>query len=378
MNIVTILCNDFWMKTHLIKTWEKIADNVFNFFYPGMAQWHKGGWLKTRSQEGEKLINWLNDIISNHKIDLIFCVGYDDFFTPQLCKSIKRHNIPLVNYHPDSDTQWYRCLRSASYFDLIGVAYKDYIDRLAQLTKVIYLPMAANCDEYFPQETNKLFDVMFVGAYTLERERVMSAVTEVTSNVIVYGQRWDRSIPIKERVTRRFPIEKYLNDLRYYLLPRIRAEGIERIFKRRQIESDIYFKPYEGKIGGYLSDDNFVSEINRAKIVIGINQRFGSIGSKNGSVNSRLRDFEIPACGVLYMGQRYPELESYYQEGQDIEMWSSLEELKEKIANYLNNHSKLEAISQQGRIKVLQEHTWEHRFIRILQELNIQYPLTTH
>jgi spore maturation protein CgeB len=372
MNVINILCDDFWMKNHLIKTWEKIADQTFTFFYPGMAGWHKGKWLAIRQKEGEKLLDWLDNIATKHKIDLIFCIGYDDFFTPRLCEGIKRHKIPLVNYHPDSDTQWYRCLRSASYFDIIGVAYQDYIEQLSRLTKVVYLPMAANCDEYFPRSTKKIFDVIFVGSYTLERERVMSAVTEITSSVIVYGQRWNNSTSIKSRVTMKFPFDKYLNDLVYYLVPRIRAEGLKRIFKRREVESEIYFKPYNGEIGGYLSDDEFVREINSAKIVIGINQRFGAIGSTDGYVSGRLRDFEIPACGVLYMGQRYPALETYYKEGEDIEMWSSIEELQTKIAYYLNNTDELEKMSKKAREKVLQKHTWEHRFARILQELNIE------
>lgn len=371
MKVVTIFCDDFWMKNHLLKTWERMADEVFNFFYPGMAGWHHGNWLRTRQIEGKRLLTWLDQVVAKHSIDLIFCLGYDDFFTPDLCQKIKQHNIPLVNYHVDSDTQWYRCLRSAPYFDLIGVAYKDYFNKLAALTEVVYLPMAANGQEYCPQRVEKVFDVMFVGGYTVERERVMSAVTDITSNVIVYGQRWDKSIPVKDRVTIKYPVEKYINDFAYYLWPRLKTEGASRILKRRQTNANLNFTPYSGQIGGYLSNDNFVTAVNQAKIVIGINQRVGSIGSKGGYVSSRLRDFEIPACGAFYMAQRYPELDIYYQEGHEIEMWSTLDELKNKLDYYLCNEDKIAEISKQARKKVLREHTWEHRFSLILKRLGI-------
>ncbi|MEA5466502.1 CgeB family protein [Leptothoe sp. PORK10 BA2] len=372
MNVVTILCNDFWMKNHLIKTWEHMANQVFNFFYPGMAGWHRGDWLTIRQAEGQRLLEWLDKIIANHSVDLIFCIGYDDFFTPDLCKKIKQHNIPLVNYHPDSDTQWYRCLRSASYFDLIGVAYKDYLKELAALTEVVYLPMAANCQEYFPQPVEKVFDVMFVGGYSLERERVMSAVGDVTPNVIVYGQRWDKSIPVKDRITVKYPVEKYINDFVYYLWPRLKAEGTNRIFKRREVNSSLNFNPYCGQVGGYLSDDDFVATISQAKIVIGINQRFGVIGSKEGYVSGRLRDFEIPACGAFYMAQRYPELDIYYREGDEIEMWSSIAELKAKVDYYLRHEQEILKIAKRAREKVLRDHTWEHRFSLILKRLGLK------
>jgi spore maturation protein CgeB len=371
MKIITILCDDFWMKNHLIKTWQRMSDEVFNFFYPGMAGWHRGGWLETRKNQGNLLLEFLKNVTDKHQIDLIFCIGYDDFFTPELCQKIKDFNIPLVNYHPDSDTQWYRCLRSARYFDLIGVAYQDYLKELAKLTNVVYLPMAANIEEYKPIPTSKEYDVMFVGGHTLERERVMSAICEVTSNVIVYGQRWDRaklSEPQK-RVT--YPIEKYINDFTYYLLPRIKVEGVNRIFKRRSQRLPSKFTPYNGLIGGYLKDEDFVSEINKAKIVIGINQRFGEIGSSDGYVSGRLRDFEIPACGVLYMAQRYPELDIYYQEGRDIEMWSTIEELQKKVKYYLSNPDNIEEIARNGREKVAKDHTWNRRFELIIKHLHI-------
>ncbi|MEL7224036.1 MAG: glycosyltransferase [Cyanobacteria bacterium J06576_12] len=358
------------MKEHLVKTWEQMSEQVYTFFYPGMAKWHEGNWLNTRDIEAQRLLEKIENITQASQIDLIFCVVYDDFFTPALCEKLGAFGIPLVNYHVDTDTQWYRCLRSARYFDLIGVAYKDYYEQLAALTDVIYLPMAANCDVYRPLNyVQKEIDVLFVGSYDIERERAMSAIAEVADSVVVYGSGWDRSVPIKARVTVKYPIEKYVNDFKYYLLPRIKVEGIGRIFRKRKINATEDFPPYSGKLGGYLADEAFVSVVNHSKIVVGINQRFGSIGDPNGCVSGRLRDFEVPACGATYLAQRYPELDVLFQEGRDIEGWSTLEELQYKITYYLNHEAEANALALNAREKVLRDHTWKHRFDLILKRL---------
>ena len=83
-------------------------------------------------------------------------------------------------------------------------------------------------------------------------------------------------------------------------------------------------------------------------------------------MSGRLRDFEVPACGATYLAQRYPELDVLFQEGRDIEGWSTLEELQYKITYYLNHEAEANALALNAREKVLRDHTWKHRFDLIL------------
>jgi len=132
---------------------------------------------------------------------------------------------------------------------------------------------------------------------------------------------------------------------------------------------------YQGMLGGFLPDQKFVSVVSTARVVLGINQRFGGIGRKEdaevGYITGRLRDFEIPSCGVMYLAQRYPELEIYYKEGEEIEGWSTLEEMQQKLEFYLTHEDRRARIAQRGRERVVRDHTWDLRFTHILHRLQL-------
>lgn len=374
LNVLLVLCDHFWMNKHLIEVWRNcINGKVFIYYISDVAGWHKGNWLYKRKVEGELLINHAKSLINQGvNIDLIFAIGSDDFFTPKLCKKLKPLAHKLVNYNVDSDTQWYRCTRSAKYFDLLCVAYKNNISDLSRYTKTLYLPMAANCNYYRPIKSSFVYDVVFVGSYTPERESVLAASYEVTKRIAVYGNGWDKNYKLKTYVPTSYSKTKYINDIIYYshYLPKlINFHKLKSLRLNKNYSKP--FSAYEGSILGYLPDNNFCHAISQAKIVLGINQRWGAIGSNKGYVSSRLRDFEVTACGRFYLVQEYKDLASYFQAGVEIETWSNLDDLKSKIRYYLKHETSREKIANQGRIATSQRHTWEIRIEKILTALNL-------
>ncbi len=371
MNVLAVLCDHYWMQQHLVPTLKTTFQNVEVFLYEGMAKWYDPKWIASRKSEMDRLMTTVRALRSQGKLDLIFMIVYDDFLFPEVALAIKKMGIHMINYHVDMPTQWYRCIRTAPYFDLIGVTHQLHMDDLARYgAKLLYVPMAANTDYFRPLDIKKEYNVLFIGSYTPARADVLAAASDVTKSVHVAGSGWQEPTACSHKPRYfNFFWKKYLYDLKY-VLPRLRAENI-RMLATRNLGNRIYAKG--GWNGGavcmgYQSD--IVELINKAKIVLGINQRWGSIGSKNGHVSSRLRDFEAPACGSLYLVQRYPELHLHYIEDEEVVAWSNLDELRRKVDHYLSHEKERQSIAAAGRERVVRTHQWKHRYRAMLAHLN--------
>ena len=64
------------------------------------------------------------------------------------------------------------------------------------------------------------------------------------------------------------------------------------------------------------------------------------------------RTFEIPACGGFQLSERTEEVLNFFEEGKEIECFSSLDELKDKITYYLKHESRRLRIAASGLERV--------------------------
>ena len=64
------------------------------------------------------------------------------------------------------------------------------------------------------------------------------------------------------------------------------------------------------------------------------------------------RTFEIPACGGFQLSERTEEVLNFFEEGKEIECFSSLDELKDKITYYLKHESQRLRIAAAGLDRV--------------------------
>jgi len=65
------------------------------------------------------------------------------------------------------------------------------------------------------------------------------------------------------------------------------------------------------------------------------------------------------------------EKEWLEMEGEEIEGWSTLEEMQEKLEFYLAHEDRRASIAQRGRERVVRSHTWDVRFTHILHRLQL-------
>lgn len=374
LNVLAVVCPHYWMEKHLVPTLKETFRNVEVFYYEGMARWDDPAWVAARPAEMKRLLAAVQSLKSSGKLDLLFMVVYDDFLFPETAAAIRKLGVRMINYHVDMPNQWYRCLRTAPYFDLIGVANPEHFDELARYGgRLLSVPMAANVSHFRPLEIPKEYDVLFVGSYTPPRADVLAAATDVTPSVYVAGEGWGEPPPGQKIFarSRRVSWRKYFHDLPY-LFPLLRTNGV-RMFAGRDLGTRTY--PKDGKTGGALHlghPADIVEEISKARIVLGVSQRNGSLGTRSGCVRSLLRDFEVPSCGTAYLVQRYSELGNHYVENEEIAAWSTLDELRAQLNDLLTREKKRETLAQAGRQRVLKSHQWKHRYFSMYTHL--QWP----
>lgn len=372
MKVFLILLSDFWMINHLVPQWKKMAEEVHVFYYPKMADWDTGNWKKIKKDKLAELNTCFEEVKS--KIDLVFAVAYDDFLDETFLKTLG--SIPIINLHVDADTQWYRLIKTAKYYNLIVFTHYDreVLGYMNRFTKVIYQPMASNPDYFKPLNLEKIHDLVFVGAYNAYRGLILEQLQPLTNKLGVFGGGWDTDIKIEKKQTKsthqkiKASLDKMIFDISYasHLL-KVKGAG-HLLFKaistfKNKIHNPLE-KEYTGStlrphIHGFLASDKYVKILDQARVVLGINQR-------NQFVSHRLRDVEVPSIGAVYMPQRFPELPALFEEGEEVVSWSTEEELKQKLLKLLPDQARQKEIGHKARQKVIQTHTWVHRFKTML------------
>lgn len=174
----------------------------------------------------------------------------------------------------------------------------------------IYLPEASDPELYKPLHVTKEYDVCFVGANYGIRSKIIRAIEKRGIKVTCYGNGWSNG---------RIDVEK---------LPELFA---------------------------------------RSRIVLGV----GTIGHCTDFYALKMRDFDGPMSGSLYLTHDNPDLYDLYEIGKEIVTYRTLEECADKVIYYLNHIEEAEAIAKAGRERAVVEHTWEKRVQKIFKVLGL-------
>jgi spore maturation protein CgeB len=171
----------------------------------------------------------------------------------------------------------------------------------------IFCPEASDPSLFSPSGVKNI-DVSFVGAKYGLREQVVTALRRAGLEVVAHGSGWECG--------------------------RIETEQVPSLFSRSKIVLGV---------GGILDSANFTA--------------------------LKMRDFDAPMSGSMYLTQYNPDLHLVYEVGAEIETWASIEQVVRKTQHYLRADIDREKIASAGRARALRDHTWEKRFRFILQKL---------
>ena len=153
--------------------------------------------------------------------------------------------------------------------------------------------------------------------------------------------------------------EQYLSDVlwtgrRGFGDNRMRNEIIDSLYKtlvtqsmatKSEIRQNIKLFGHDGKT--WLGDPDYVRYINGTRIGIGSN-------SFNRRLYSSDRLGNYMACGTFYLAQYIEGMELVFDRGIDLDWFTSIDDMHNRIKFYLENEQLRNVIAQRGRLKVLQ------------------------
>ena len=216
-------------------------------------------------------------------------------------------------------------------------AFYFFTEELVPIAKSIgfnafYLPHAIN-DYVFkktsltPQERKRLScDLIFVGHWQRPRENVISAIISLGIDTRIYGPKWQKHSLLKPEL----------------------------------------LKSIKGK---WLPLENVVKQYAASKIVLNINSW---VTKKEYGMNQRI--FDVPACGAFLLTDYVEEINAVFKVGEEIETYSSIDELTDKIRFYLKHDAIREKIAQRGYEKAQKLPTWRDWAREMAKSLEIPAP----
>jgi spore maturation protein CgeB len=91
----------------------------------------------------------------------------------------------------------------------------------------------------------------------------------------------------------------------------------------------------------------------------------------------RLREFEAPMSGALYLTEDQQELSEYFTPGQEVLTYTDRDDLLDKARYYLAHQEQAERIRRAGFERARREHTWQHRFADLFTALGLPSTLNS-
>ncbi|MDA3972324.1 MAG: glycosyltransferase [Desulfobulbaceae bacterium] len=277
--------------------------------------------------------NSINKLISETKPDLIVVIGFlYRFFDLYLIQDLqKKYGFKLYLY--DTDTgNLFNHKRELLYFIKNELPLYEKIFSFSQATanlinknkglNCVYFPFGAKPIAKSKDPIKKEHDVLFVGSADMRRIFLLENLTPF--NLVVYGSRWQRNKAL---------ISPQLN---------------------KQINTKSLW-------GTALHQELF-----KSKIILNIT-RSTFYGVETG-IN--LRIFETLAAQGFLLTDHTQELADLFKIGEEIESYSSSEELLDKVTYYLANDEARNKIAQKGYDLFRQKYTWNSRIQELLKEFS--------
>jgi len=144
--------------------------------------------------------------------------------------------------------------------------------------------------------------------------------------------------------------------------------GVRSSIINKIIKSGIKISCYgSGWKNGSVNYTQMANLSSRAKIILGI----GAIGYCQNLYTLKLRDFDAPTSGALYLTQRNPDLYQFFDSGTEIEFYGDANEAVRKIKYYLKNSEALFAVAKKGQEKALNNHSWEDHLIKTFSSIGL-------
>jgi spore maturation protein CgeB len=161
----------------------------------------------------------------------------------------------------------------------------------------------------------------FAGAPYRNRVAILNSLADM--DISVYGEDWDRAAgdALKKKVV--------------IGSRRVAAEELRAIYSNSTVNINLYSSPF-----------------------------YDTLDPHRDFINPRA--FEIPACSGFQLSDARDNIAEFFEPGSEIELFSSVGELRDKIKYYSDNPEKAVAVARAAFIRTCRDHTYSRRMAQAM------------
>jgi hypothetical protein len=374
-----------WVDLNLRRSLEDMGHELVRFDFPGWPDaadpdWQAHGKPRTNQQ-------LLDAFRQAGRVDLFYGYFYSSVVYPETLDVIRRSGVPTVNFSCNNVHQFDLVRDIAPHFDLCVVPEQAaQADFRSVGARPVRIQLAANPRVYHPLPEPRLYDVTFVGQRYADRAELLQHLYVNGVSVRAWGAGW--------QTRKRLDVASVKAGLA--LIEDERLDGVSRIargrlralssatFGRRSksifennandTEARSPEKPIDTSPFGAprLLQRELVRMFSQSRLSLGFATAGDSHRAARRLTHLRLREFEAPMSGALYLTEEQPELGEYFTPGQEVLTYLDSDDLLDKARYYLAHQEQAERVRRAGLERARREHTWQHRFAELFDTLGLR------
>jgi hypothetical protein len=278
--------------------------------------------------------------VQDTKPDVIF--AYDSPLSIEEIQFLKRTDIPLASSTAglssfsvggsQSKDETFEILRGYAWY---FIGHRPHVAPLRDLgINAIHLPWSYEPRWFHPLETEKTYDLLFVGDL------------DTTLNV-----------------SRRKLITHLSSQFRTAVLS-FRPPEIEQV-QHLGVETNPH------RLNRLLNQSKLVLGSDRASNIETLNQNPGLIMPYDDEFFIRARTYLTLGAGACYLVERHPEIQRQFEDGREIILWDDYEELGERITYLLAHDDECREIGLAGHRRALEEYSISVAMEKLLGEMGL-------
>ena len=367
MRIFFAVPRSAWVDLNLRRSLEDMGHELVRFDFPGWPDDTDVGWMRHGKPRTNQRL--LDAVRAAAPFDLLFGYFYSSVLYPETIDNIRTTGVPTVNFSCNNVHQFDLVRDIAPHFDVCWVpelaAQSDFYSVGARPLRI---QLAANPRVYRPLPVAREYDVTFVGQRYADRADFLTHLYANGVNVRAWGAGWQSQ--------KRLSVAQLKAGLA--LMEDERLDGVQRLIRRRLSNTSTNGTGAEPMVdtsafgGPRLLQRDLVKMFSQSRLSLGFATAGASHKAQKRLTHLRLREFEAPMSGALYLTEEQPELAEYFEPGKEVLTYRDKPELLDKARYYLAHQEEAERVRREAYRRATSEHTWQHRFRQLFSELGLK------
>lgn len=404
MRIFYAVPRSAWVDLNLRQSLEAMGHQLVPFTFPGWPDDQDPAWrARGKPRTNERLLNAFRQALERGPVDLFFGYFYSSVVYPETIDRIRASGVPTVNFSCNNVHQFELVEQIAPRFDLCVVPERAAVEKYRQVgARPVRIQLAANPRVYRPFPEPRRYDVTFVGQRYADRADFLAHLHRHGVQVQAWGAGW--------RARKKLDLATL--GAAAALLEDEQLDGVRRLVRRQLgrmapargvgaparppsaqrptptsaeggggprlslLPGPTSTYAEEGEVAAFggprLLQAALIRTFSRSRISLGFATAGESHRGPSRLTHLRLREFEAPMSGALYLTEYQDELAEYFRLGEEVLTYTDRDDLLDQVRYYLRRPEAGERIRRAGRHRALAEHTWQHRFSELFQVLGLR------